>query len=313
MLPKRTASEIATGRWHYILPALGIDEGYLRNKHGPCPMCGGKDRFRYDDKDGRGSWICNQCGAGDGYKLLQMINGWGFRQAREEVERVIGISPEPVTSPVKYYDESQKAVAIRRVWSETEAVEKSDPVWLYLNRRLGLELIPACLRYHPALGYHHDDGGVSHHPAMVAAVTMPDGKGATLHRTYLTSDGHKASVSAPKKLMPGKPLQTCSIKLGGYSDVLGIAEGIETALAASRRFGIPVWSCISSGLLDAWKAPDDIKRVVVFGDNDPKFAGQAAAYRIAHKLACSGISVEVRIPDVVGKDWADEWHRRVPQ
>lgn len=303
---KRTAKEIATGRWNYILPTLGIDERFLKNRHGPCPMCGGKDRFRYDDKDGRGSFICNQCGAGDGYKLLQLLHGWGFRQTREEVERVVGINPDPVVVPVQQDDEARKVAAMYRVWTESDAVEKGDPVWKYLHRRLGLELIPACLRYHQALAYRHDDGDISHHPAMVAAVSYPNGKGATLHRTYLTSDGHKANVPAAKKLMPGKPLQTTSIKLGGYSDVLGIAEGIETALAASRRFGIPVWSCVSSGLLEAWEAPTDVRRIVVCGDNDSKFAGQAAAFRIAHKLACKGLEVEVRIPDVAGKDWADE-------
>lgn len=302
----RTPAEIATGRWHYILPTLGVDERFMKNKHGPCPACGGKDRFRYDDKDGRGSWICNQCGPGDGYKLLELVNHWSFKQAFAEVRRIVGDAPQPVVLSPSEEDESRKMRAMRRVWSESEAVEKGDPVWLYLNRRLGLELIPACLRHHPALAYVDDEGEITHHPAMVAAVTYPDGKGATLHRTYLTSDGRKASVSAAKKLMPGKPLQTASIKLGGYSGVLGIAEGIETALAASMRFGLPVWSCISSGLMEAWKQPDDVQKVIVFGDNDPKFAGQAAAYRIAHKLACAGVEVEVRIPETIGEDWADE-------
>jgi putative DNA primase/helicase len=305
MLPDLTPSELATGRWGYILPALGIDERFMRNRHGPCPMCGGKDRFRYDDKQGRGTWICNNCGAGDGYALLQAFHGWGFRQARTEVERIVGASPAPVAVRGPEDDEEKKAAAIRRVWAETEAVASGDPVWRYLNRRLGLEIIPACLRYHPALAYRHDDGAITHHPAMVAAVTYPDGKGATLHRTYLTNDGEKADVRAAKKLMPGKSLQSASIKLGGYSDALGIAEGIETALAASRRFSVPVWSCISSGLMEAWKHPDDVRRVLVFGDNDQKFGGQAAAYRIAHKLACAGVDVEVHIPVQPGTDWAD--------
>jgi len=301
---ERTAAEVATGRWGYVLPALGIPEDHLKNKHGACPMCGGKDRFRYDNKQGRGTWICNQCGAGDGYKLLQLFHGWGFRQAAEEVRRAVGESPAPEAVKVTD-DESRKVAAIRRVWAETEAVEKGDPVWNYLNRRLGLDVVPASLRYHPALAYKHDDGEVSHHPAMVAAVTYPDGKGATLHRTYLTLDGHKADVPAPKKLMPGKSLQTACIKLGGYSGVIGIAEGIETSLAASRIFGVPVWSCVSSSLMESWEPPADVSRVMVFGDNDAKFGGQAAAYRIAHKLACFGLSVEVRIPEQAGKDWAD--------
>lgn len=306
MQPDRSPAEIATGRWGYILPSLGLDERFMVNRHGPCPLCGGKDRYRYDDKEGRGSWICNQCGSGDGYKMLQLLNGWGFRQALNEVRRLVEVSGAPVAAPVARDDEAAKVAAIRRVWSETEAVEKGDPVWRYLKRRVGLELIPACLRYHPALSYIHDDGEISHHPAMIAAVTYPDGKCATLHRTYLTADGRKAAVPAPKKLMPGKPLQTASIKLGGYAGALGIAEGIETALAASRRFGVPVWACVSSGLMEGWKHPADVGRVTVFGDNDPKFGGQAAAYRIAHKLACAGVAVDVAIPPTAGSDWADE-------
>ena len=302
--PERTAAEIATGRWGYILPALGMPEEFLKDKHGACPMCGGKDRFRYDNKQGRGTWICNQCGAGDGYSLLERYHGWTFRHTADEVRRVVGESPAP--EQIKAGDdEARKVAAIRRVWSETEAIEKGDPVWKYLNRRLGLDVVPASLRYHPALSYRHDDGDVSHHPAMVAAVTYPDGKGATLHRTYLTGDGRKADVPAAKKLMPGKALQTACIKLGGYTDAIGIAEGIETSLAASMRFGVPVWSCVSSSLMESWAPPEGIKRVIVFGDNDVKFGGQAAAYRIAHKLACAGLSVEVRIPEQVGKDWAD--------
>ena len=39
-------------RWQYILPRIGIEPRYLRNTHQPCPICGGKDRFRFDDKDG---------------------------------------------------------------------------------------------------------------------------------------------------------------------------------------------------------------------------------------------------------------------
>lgn len=309
MQPNRlSAKELATGRWGYILPALGISEDFLRDKHGPCPVCGGKDRYRYDDLEGRGSWICNQCGPGDGYKLLELVNGWSFTHALGEVRRLLGDSPMPaamVQAP-KADDLQRKVAAMRRVWDASLHVEKGDPVWTYLNRRVGLEIVPACLRFHPALAYRHEDGEITHHPAMVAAVTYPDGMGASLHRTYLTSDGRKAAVPSAKKLMPGKPLQTASIKLGAYSDVLGVAEGIETALAASRRFGFPVWSCVSSGLLEAWEPPADLGRVVVLGDNDTKFAGQAAAYRIAHKLACKGVAVEVRVPDAAGRDWADE-------
>ena len=49
------AAELASGRWHGILTALGVPQEFLTGKHGPCPICGGKDRFRFDNKNGRGT------------------------------------------------------------------------------------------------------------------------------------------------------------------------------------------------------------------------------------------------------------------
>lgn len=62
------AVKVARGHWAQILPALGVN--ILKNRHQPCPVCGGKDRFRFDDQEGRGTWFCNQCGAGDGLALV---------------------------------------------------------------------------------------------------------------------------------------------------------------------------------------------------------------------------------------------------
>ena len=58
-----TITAKATGQWESIIFSLsGVK--LAKNKHSPCPICGGKDRFRFDDRDGRGTWICNQCGGG---------------------------------------------------------------------------------------------------------------------------------------------------------------------------------------------------------------------------------------------------------
>ena len=42
----------ASGHWPELLAAVGIDIP-PRGKHGPCPVCGGKDRFRLDDQAGQ--------------------------------------------------------------------------------------------------------------------------------------------------------------------------------------------------------------------------------------------------------------------
>ena len=63
----------ARGRWKEILAQFGIDPKFLTNRHGSCPLCRGKDRFRFDDKDGSGSYFCNQCGPGSGVILIRKL------------------------------------------------------------------------------------------------------------------------------------------------------------------------------------------------------------------------------------------------
>ncbi|EMK7756456.1 primase-helicase zinc-binding domain-containing protein, partial [Yersinia enterocolitica] len=45
----------ARGKWDFILDALAISHS---KQHSPCPACGGKDRFRFDDRQGAGTWFC---------------------------------------------------------------------------------------------------------------------------------------------------------------------------------------------------------------------------------------------------------------
>ena len=45
--------DAALGRWkELIFPSFAITVPVQKNKHGPCPICGGTDRFRCDDKQG---------------------------------------------------------------------------------------------------------------------------------------------------------------------------------------------------------------------------------------------------------------------
>jgi putative DNA primase/helicase len=85
--------------WPQILVQLGVPEAMLRNKHGPCPACGGKDRFRFDNKRGRGDYICGQCGAGDGFRLLERVHGWPFSEARKRVIEGPGFHTAPTSGP----------------------------------------------------------------------------------------------------------------------------------------------------------------------------------------------------------------------
>src|SRR5687767_8881671 len=107
--------EAARGRWRSILPALGIAANYLSGRHGPCPICReGKDRWRFDDKEGGGTWFCSQCGAGDGVKLVMLVRGWDFPEAAREIEAVAGVSP--VGPTVKAVDPKVARDQMNRLW-----------------------------------------------------------------------------------------------------------------------------------------------------------------------------------------------------
>src|SRR5215207_11118604 len=102
-----------------------------------------------------------------------------------------------------------------------------------------------------------------------------------------------------------------AVRLAGYNKVLGIAEGIETALAAAALFELPCWAALSDSGLSSWTAPDEVSEVIIFGDNDENCAGQAAAYALAHRLAVKTRIVHVKLPPDSGRDWNDElWLNR---
>jgi putative DNA primase/helicase len=302
-LKPKTADEVV-GRWPGVLQQLGLDPTYLRKKHGPCPICAGRDRYRFDDKDGRGTWICSHCGAGDGFKLLQGVFGWSFGEAAKQVDRIVGTVPPGPIVPER--TDASKVRALHQVWNESREVVRGDPVWRYLNRRLGIEQVPAGLRLHPGLRYTDEDGrDLGRFPAMLGKLQYPDGTGASIHRTYLTDAGDKAPVPQAKKIMAGKPLNTAAVRLSGVEPALGISEGIETALAASIRFGVPVWAATNAVLLEAWVPPAGVERVLIAADNDASFTGQSAAFNLARRLVRDGYAVEIQIPPEVGTDWAD--------
>ena len=294
--------DIAQGRWKSILTVLGMDERALSGKHGPCPMCGGRDRFRFDDKDGRGTYFCSGCGAGDGVQLAMGITGLSFRDVAREIERVAGtVRPTPAKSD---RSDEDKLNALRRAFRESRPIARGDDAHAYLaGRGLRLHDLPESIRTHPGMQYRDGGAVLGTFPAMLATVTDATGRAVSMHRTYI-QDGQKAPVAAPKKLMQGMPLAGAAIRLTPVSRTLGVAEGIETALAASELFEVPVWSCISTTGIESFEPPEGVEHIVIFADNDANFAGQAAAYRAAHRLALKGIEVEVVIPPSVG-DWLD--------
>lgn len=286
--------ERAKGHWDRILTGIGFPVEAMGGKHCPCPGCGGTDRFRYV-RDDHGGFFCSSL-RGDGLGLVMHWLELDFKAACERIESVLGkdadFKPEPRE---KTYAEILSQTAVR---SERSA---------YLASR-GLE-VPPSLQWHRAALYHQDGEKLGPYSAMLAPVTR-GGEWLTYHVTYLEG-GAKAPVTAPRKLLPHPGiLNGSSIALYDPEETMGIAEGIETAIAAKMLFGIPVWSALNTSLMKSWQPPSIAKSIVIFGDNDANFAGQSAAYALANSLV-GRRKVEVQFPPDVG-DWNDVLLRQKP-
>lgn len=101
-----------------IFPAAGIIFSKKADQHQPCPMCSGNDRFRCDDKRGEGTWICSQCGAGNGFMLVKEFTGLDVYETNKLIAGAIGLD---ATSTVT--DEQRSQWQAQQV--EREAVEKA--------------------------------------------------------------------------------------------------------------------------------------------------------------------------------------------
>jgi len=231
-------------------------------------------------------------------------------------------------------DEAQAAAWLvqagknRDLWAKCQRLRAGDLVHQYLQDR-GIDLaelptgLPACIRLHPSLPYYQEGELIGHYPVMVCAIVSPSGQCVCLHRTYLTRTPGgrvvKALVPNAKKMtMKAGPLTGASIPLAGVevSGSVGIAEGVETALACTLATGILTLAAISAGGLSRWQWPLDavgepgISELFIFADNDASCIGQKAAQELAIRAMTAGIRTQTLTPTMAGTDWADVWSER---
>ncbi|HGH4410096.1 TPA: primase-helicase zinc-binding domain-containing protein, partial [Yersinia enterocolitica] len=96
----------AKGHWEAILQRLDIP---TNRSEGECPSCGGKTRYRFDDREGRGTYYCSHCGAGTGLDLVMKVNQC---DARSAAEMVAGVMALPLPEPKPAREKPQPNIAI---------------------------------------------------------------------------------------------------------------------------------------------------------------------------------------------------------
>ncbi|MEN4570855.1 primase-helicase zinc-binding domain-containing protein [Pantoea agglomerans] len=282
----------ATGFWPQLLPALGIsvlDGG----RHGACPACGGKDRFRFDNQDGRGTWLCNQCGAGDGLNLVEKALSISAKEAAMKVAGMLSTLPE--SAPVMHDEAADKSraqadAAARAQALIAAAVSRTDNAYLSAKGLHGTQAL--------TLGEALRCGGVSF---AAGDVLIPlTGEDGTAINVQLIS------AAGDKRTLPGGQVKG-TYWLAGEPDgkTLWLTEGYATGLTVHRLTGQPVYVALSANNL-----PSLAKRLresypgalmLIAADRDDNGTGQLKAEEAAK--ACSGITA---LPPVTG-DWNDVW------
>ena len=171
----------------------------------------------------------------------------------------------------------------RALWESTR--ELSDVAVAYLeHRHCVVPPVYGDLRWHPAL--KHPSGYVG--AALVGLITdVNTNQALSLHRTWITATG-KADLKTPRLLLGNHTIDNGVIKLWPAEDVncvLGIAEGIETALSMAWCVQ-PVWATIDAGHLSKFPVLNGITELYVAQDVDP--AGIKATAECAARWTNAG-------------------------
>jgi len=284
----------AAGFWPQLLPALGISI-HASGRHGACPVCGGKDRFRFDNQDGRGTWHCNQCGAGDGLNLVEKALDVSTKEAAIKIADMLGALPPISKALVNTVD---KAVAHSEAAARAQkllaaAVSRTDNAYLLskgLHSTEGLTL---------ATGLRC--GGISF-AAGDLLVPLTNETGNVVNIQLISAAGDKRTL--PDGQVKG------AYHLAGEPDskTLWLTEGYATGLTVQRLTGQPVYVALSANNLPALAAqlrktnPDAL--MLIAADRDDNGTGQLKAEEAAK--ACNG---KAALPPETG-DWNDVWQTK---
>ncbi|CDQ13041.1 DUF927 domain-containing protein [Klebsiella quasipneumoniae] len=310
----REVTSAAAGRWPYVLAGLSIDVPDSSRRHAPCPACGGKDRFRFDD-NGRGSFICNQCGAGDGLDLIKKVNNCDTTEAAQLAADVLGIDYRAAESAPDAASQRQRQLAADRQQREQErqkqAAEDADQrratfARLYTGMRLrSIQGESEYLQSKGLTGFKYPlmpDGSL--------LLELVDESGAVTAAQTITPQGEK-------RLIKG------SAKRGAYYAVnalerpqsVVIAEGLATALTCHliRTDALTVAAIDAGNLLpvaEVMRRKYPQAQIIIAADNDhqqggPESGGTNTGKDAAEKAALS-VAGWVSLPPTDNKtDWND--------
>jgi putative DNA primase/helicase len=244
-------------------------------------------------KDGETALAVKCFGGCDPLDVLDDLRRRGFlpeRSGPDLRQRADRSLPSP-SRPVEP-DPNPKAL---RIWmAACPITDTLGEVYLREHRGITAELPPS-IRFTRLV---YDRTGTEL-PCIVAAVQRPDRKIVAVQATFLTERGTKAPLSEPRWTYGA--LGTGAVRLAAATDVLGIAEGTEKALAAMQLSDVPCWASVGAARLATISVPAGVRTIHIFGDSDAP--GRVAAERAADHHTRAGRKVYLRFPPEGFKDY----------
>jgi phage/plasmid primase-like uncharacterized protein len=275
---------------------------------GPCPHCGGSDRFWLGVQ--KQMWGCRGCHprGGDVIELVQWLDGCSFPAAVETLigKQVARRQEKNYPQPAKPSElDLERIEDINRLWRDAEPLTAA-AIAYFEAREIPITDVPdqAGLRFHCRCPWGSDNV-----PCILGRYTTAIGNEPRgLWRRPLTGE-------KPKTLGPSA---NCVIRLWPDEDVsygLVLGEGIETTLAAATRIEHrgallqPAWAAGSSVNMRAFPVLTEISDLLLLVDHDFEKdghrAGQEAAEECARRWTDAGRYVTRLIPTELGTDFND--------
>jgi putative DNA primase/helicase len=240
----------AQGKWSdLIFPSFGIEVQW--KKKTPCPACGGRDRFWYDDKNGNGDYFCQQCGPGDGLSLIEKTcTRFTFPQVVSEVASVLGLSDSSTITDedrarwLKEREIRKKEQLERERKRQEQIARKAEGI--FRNAYLGEEslyLKNKLVDKDPKIKITHDGN------LLIPAIDLLDGKMWNLQT--IEPDGTKYFIKGDTNetgewetgggRMGGLGFMIGEVQPDLYSPhYIGLAEGYSTGMSTYMASAIPV-------------------------------------------------------------------------
>ncbi len=315
------AATIAAANTRIPLPELiGRDVALKRTGKeliGLCPFHGEKTPSFYVLGD---HYHCFGCGAhGNAISYLMRTRSLDFPTAVRELANLPATAqprapdpPERGKRALAPVTEKVHRAQVDAIMRQAQPITERTAAWLYLWSRSLTPHQPG-LFSHPGLYCAETE---TKYPALIAPITNSAGEVTAVQRIFVTSRfvaGEAPDSRAPlqvRKRTLGE-MQNGSVRLGGaVTRRLGLAEGSESAIAASMLYRMPVWSvCGAARLATVW-IPPEVEELWICGDNGD--TGHALAEKAADAQTTRTRRCGVIYPDARYGDWNDQLRETAP-